>query len=55
MEWAKKREAEAETVPELESDSESNAAPVREEKLRGVSWLSGAERSGVGWKSNPPP
>ena len=57
MEGEKKRAAEAATVSELESesDSESNAAPGREEKLRGASWSSGAERSGVGRKSNPPP
>ena len=45
LEGAKKREAEAEMVSELESDSELNADPVGEEELRIASGSSGAEWS----------
>ena len=54
LEGEKKRVAEAATVSESESDSESNVGPGGEEESRGVSGLSGAERSGLGLKSNPP-
>ena len=45
LEEARKREAEAEMVSELESDSELNADPVGEEELRIASGSSGAEWS----------
>ena len=54
MEGEKKRVAEAATVSESESDSESNVGPGGEEESRGLSGLSGAERNGLGQKSNPP-
>ena len=47
MGGAKKRAAEAATVLESESDSESNADPGVEEESRGVSGSSGAEWSGA--------
>ena len=43
----KKRVAEAAAVLELESDSELNMDPGREEDLRGASGSSGAEWRGV--------
>ena len=50
LEGAKKREAEAATVSELESDSESNADPGGEEESRGLSGLSGKSgSSGAEW------
>ena len=47
LEEAKKRAAEAATVLESESDSESNVDPGGEEESRGASRSSGAEWSGA--------
>ena len=55
LEGAKNMAAEAATVSESESDSESNAYPGGEEEVRGASGSSGVEWIGVGRKSTPPP
>ena len=52
LEGAKKRDAEAATVLESDSDSDSNADPGGEEESRGASGSSGAEWSGA--EEQPP-